>query len=222
MQHFHSTSAMEGNFEVKLHEFLNTENEQHVNNLLMAFAPCQQLCWRKWSWWSPPGHREVQDRQRDHRTPFCGATAGAGWCGGSKHQSHTVPRLVGLGGDPFPPPQAGTLHFMHNKGRKGHQGWRARMAAQLPSRPCSSTGHTDTGGSSSSHTHSPPHISWHKLIPFPPSPPHPSAIPPHSTPVQPAAAPTPGQLFVLSGSEKLLLPSLKHQFHSTNLILQRT
>lgn len=103
MQHFHSTSAMEGNFEMKLHEFLNTENEQHMNNLLMAFAPCQQLCWRKWSLWSPPGHQEVKDRQRDHRTPFCEATPGLAGVGASKHHSYTVPKLLGLAEDPFPP-----------------------------------------------------------------------------------------------------------------------
>lgn len=33
----------------------------------MAFASCQQLCWRKWYLWSPSGHQEVKDGQRNCR-----------------------------------------------------------------------------------------------------------------------------------------------------------
>lgn len=188
MQQFHSISATEGNFEVKLHEFLNTENEQHMNNLLMAFAPCQQLCWRKWSWWSPPGHQEVKDRQRDHRTPFCEA----GWCGElpntrltqcpnswgweRSHHSHLW--------------WTGTGSFMRNrccKGGKGHQGWRLRMESLWPRMAPQLLGqHRPTLHWEAAAAPTPIHLLFTvpgtNLSLFSPSPLQPRAVPPHSTP----------------------------------------
>lgn len=106
-----------------------------MNNLLMAFAPCQQLCWRKWSLWSPPGHQEVKDRQRDHRIPFCEAATslqGAGWCGGLPNTRVTHCPKSQLG-DPIPTSNKQELDlsctgsFITGVRRGVEMGWRLRF-----------------------------------------------------------------------------------------------
>lgn len=84
-----------------------------MNNLLMDFAPCQQLCWRKWSLWSPPGQQEVKDRQRDRRIPSVEAAVplqGLGGVGGFQTPELPSAQIHGAGRgariptkSPFPP-----------------------------------------------------------------------------------------------------------------------